>query len=60
MVTINTKISVDGNVARVQSDVTFLGTSNIIPERGRQIFIDLEWHKENQNWLLYRAVWESK
>lgn len=60
VVTNNTKIGIDGTVARVQSDVTLLGTSNIIPERGRRVFIDLEWRKENRDWLLYRAVWESK
>ncbi|MDH5649721.1 MAG: hypothetical protein OEY67_08690 [Gammaproteobacteria bacterium] len=60
VVTTNKAIQVHNDSARMQFDVLLLGSSNILPERGRRYKVDTEWIKENGNWLLHRMDWQSE
>ena len=53
----NLSIEVKNSDASVKLDVVLLGGKNIIPERGQQYQVDMQWRKQGDDWRLYRAAW---
>ena len=46
--------------ADVTSELLLLGAKGWLPERGQKYFIESQWKKENQEWVMNRLRWRIK